>query len=472
MGGAPRGQRVRRQRGRRAGRARAPRSDRRALGVADGRPRVEEADPRRARPARDRLRLRAGRARASAATARPCSRWARGFRCFRSGRGRASHRSRSTSTDDRAAARGGGARHRPRARPVHAVGRLDGPAPLAFAERRDLPRADRAGALDAGGAAAGGDLLRAARRPQRHEPRDGGADGALLPGPLGAAGAGSRHRRGVVARRRSPAMAPCASPTARWRSAAGVRTFLRALRRLPTETDWEAAVLVPDRRELRIPAALRERGHAVARPATPTPEQLVAGADIVCATTGGAYAAPWLVRSALASGTVPVCSHVAIYEELTGDGDRGPAVRARRRDHSRRPARAAGREPPASSRARAHGRGSSRSWSDVGRRGRGDLRAALPPAGMTPDGDAGVAAAPRCAGGTIHVDLHMHTDHSPDCATPPLALLEAAKAAGLGAIAITDHNEVSGAFAAQRAGGGDRRDQGDRRRGGQDRRAG
>ncbi len=43
----------------------------------------------------------------------------------------------------------------------------------------------------------------------------------------------------------------------------------------------------------------------------------------------------------------------------------------------------------------------------------------------------------------------MHTDHSPDCATPPRALLEAAKAAGLGAIAITDHNEVSGAFAAQ-----------------------
>ena len=43
----------------------------------------------------------------------------------------------------------------------------------------------------------------------------------------------------------------------------------------------------------------------------------------------------------------------------------------------------------------------------------------------------------------------MHTDHSPDCATPPLALLEAAKAAGLGAIAITDHNEVSGAFAAR-----------------------
>ena len=49
----------------------------------------------------------------------------------------------------------------------------------------------------------------------------------------------------------------------------------------------------------------------------------------------------------------------------------------------------------------------------------------------------------------IHVDLHMHTDHSPDCATRPDTLLEAAKAAGLGAIAVTDHNEVSGAHEAR-----------------------
>ena len=58
--------------------------------------------------------------------------------------------------------------------------------------------------------------------------------------------------------------------------------------------------------------------------------------------------------------------------------------------------------------------------------------------------------------GFIHVDLHMHTDHSPDCATPAATLLAAAEAAGLGAIAVTDHNEVSGAHEARelsRAGG-------------------
>ncbi len=50
----------------------------------------------------------------------------------------------------------------------------------------------------------------------------------------------------------------------------------------------------------------------------------------------------------------------------------------------------------------------------------------------------------------IEVDLHMHTDHSPDCATPVEVLLETARDRDLGAIAITDHNEISGALEARR----------------------
>jgi predicted metal-dependent phosphoesterase TrpH len=50
----------------------------------------------------------------------------------------------------------------------------------------------------------------------------------------------------------------------------------------------------------------------------------------------------------------------------------------------------------------------------------------------------------------IEVDLHMHTDHSPDCATPVEVLLETARDRGLGAIAVTDHNVVSGALEARR----------------------
>ncbi len=48
----------------------------------------------------------------------------------------------------------------------------------------------------------------------------------------------------------------------------------------------------------------------------------------------------------------------------------------------------------------------------------------------------------------------MHTDHSHDCATPVEVLLATAREQGLGAIAVTDHNEISGALeAAARAGG-------------------
>jgi predicted metal-dependent phosphoesterase TrpH/glycosyltransferase involved in cell wall biosynthesis len=45
----------------------------------------------------------------------------------------------------------------------------------------------------------------------------------------------------------------------------------------------------------------------------------------------------------------------------------------------------------------------------------------------------------------ILCDLHMHTDHSHDCAVPVADLLGYAEAQGLGAIAITDHNVFGGA---------------------------
>ena len=44
----------------------------------------------------------------------------------------------------------------------------------------------------------------------------------------------------------------------------------------------------------------------------------------------------------------------------------------------------------------------------------------------------------------------MHTDHSGDCATPVEVLLATAREQGLGAIAVTDHNEISGALEARR----------------------
>ncbi len=53
------------------------------------------------------------------------------------------------------------------------------------------------------------------------------------------------------------------------------------------------------------------------------------------------------------------------------------------------------------------------------------------------------AAAP-----TLRVELHAHTWWSGDCGVRPLDLCKAARDAGLGAIAVTDHNQIDGAYAA------------------------
>jgi predicted metal-dependent phosphoesterase TrpH/glycosyltransferase involved in cell wall biosynthesis len=45
----------------------------------------------------------------------------------------------------------------------------------------------------------------------------------------------------------------------------------------------------------------------------------------------------------------------------------------------------------------------------------------------------------------ILCDLHMHTEHSHDCAVPVETLLDYAEGRGLGAIAVTDHNVFTGA---------------------------
>lgn len=44
------------------------------------------------------------------------------------------------------------------------------------------------------------------------------------------------------------------------------------------------------------------------------------------------------------------------------------------------------------------------------------------------------------------VDLHMHTSASPDCLSAPADVVRYAREIGLDKIAITDHNEIEGAF--------------------------
>lgn len=47
------------------------------------------------------------------------------------------------------------------------------------------------------------------------------------------------------------------------------------------------------------------------------------------------------------------------------------------------------------------------------------------------------------------VDLHMHTDASKDCLSRPVEVVRRARSRGLSRIAITDHDEIEGAFAAR-----------------------
>jgi predicted metal-dependent phosphoesterase TrpH/glycosyltransferase involved in cell wall biosynthesis len=225
-----------------------------------------------------------------------------------------------------------------------------------------------------------------------------------------------------------------------------LRLFMRALRRLTLERPWEAAVWLEGSTELRLSQRLRDRVHIV-RAGEASPEALIAGADVVCAASGGPRVSPGLIRMALASGAVPVVSQIALYSELIADGDRGllfppgdaitlagqlerlVADESLRRDLVGR----AG--------------GAIRDWSSVADQLDGIY--------------AGIAARRHDSRGNpelrrriarrheLDVDLHMHTDHSSDCATPVETLLATASEVGLGAIAITDHNEVSGALAAR-----------------------
>jgi len=223
-----------------------------------------------------------------------------------------------------------------------------------------------------------------------------------------------------------------------------LRLFLRALRRLDTGLEWRAVVHSARGPSSSTPlrADLRRRVEFVA---DGDEAALLATADILVAASDGAAPQPGLVRRAQAAGAIPLVSRLPVYEELTGDGESGVVFEVRDPD--------------------ALAAGLARLVTDAGLRER--LRAATVPRPYTAVADDLEDVYTRLAGRRhddrgnpelrarlqsrplIDVDLHMHTDHSGDCATPVEVLLQTAQAQGLGAIAVTDHNEVSGALAAR-----------------------
>jgi predicted metal-dependent phosphoesterase TrpH/glycosyltransferase involved in cell wall biosynthesis len=229
-----------------------------------------------------------------------------------------------------------------------------------------------------------------------------------------------------------------------------LRLLLRALRKLPDDLDWEGVIWFdgPTDPLARVSRRLRERLRVV-RPRDGEPPEFLAGADIACLASTGVRIAPGLLRKAFAAGAVPVVSDLELYRELVGEGERGllfplgdaltltaQLERLGRDTSLREELQIAARSSP-----------EARNWTVVTDDVETVYRRLV---GRRQDGAGNQEIRRRLQGREyIHCDLHMHTDHSPDCATPAELLLETAKEQGLGAIAITDHNEISGALEAQ-----------------------
>lgn len=229
-----------------------------------------------------------------------------------------------------------------------------------------------------------------------------------------------------------------------------LRLFMRALRLLPMELEWRATIFVPAGGAPIAPLGrrLRDRLRIVTGEES-SEAHVLSEADVVVAASAGVVPDPALLLRAIGARAIPVAAGLGAYENALeagnlgllferGDVDTLAALLARLiRDDDLRE----------SLHDRADAARQRFSWGRVG----DDyerLYEALTARRHTPAEDRGVSA--RLARRrVIDVDLHMHTDHSHDCATPVEVLLSSAREQGLGAIAVTDHNEVSGALAAR-----------------------
>jgi glycosyltransferase involved in cell wall biosynthesis len=230
---------------------------------------------------------------------------------------------------------------------------------------------------------------------------------------------------------------------------AALRLFLRALRRLPSDLDWKATVWSP--RTAEAPARLgRLRSRVRLSNADDEPLADVLGrADVLCTASSGLAPTPALLVKGIAAGAVPVAARIPVYEEMLRDGEDG--LLFERGDVAVLSAQLGRIVADAGLRARLRERCLARrpalSWAVAAER---IEQAYVRIAERRHSSRADAVLRRRLSRrGFVFCDLHMHTDHSPDCATPVDVLLDTAKRRGLGAIAVTDHNEISGALEAR-----------------------
>ncbi|UGS33955.1 CehA/McbA family metallohydrolase [Capillimicrobium parvum] len=225
-----------------------------------------------------------------------------------------------------------------------------------------------------------------------------------------------------------------------------LRAFLRGLRSMPLDTPWEAVVLSERGPSSSTPlrAALRERVR-FCTPSEVGEQELIGSADILVAASAGASPAPSLLLRGRAAGALCVASRLPAYEEVLDDGAAGLLFEPD--DTETLAAQVQRLLADAPLRERLAAAPAPRPWRDVA----ADLDAVYAElTGRRHDGRGNAEARARLRNRRfIDVDLHMHTDHSGDCATPVEVLLATARDQGLGAIAVTDHNEISGALEAR-----------------------
>jgi predicted metal-dependent phosphoesterase TrpH/glycosyltransferase involved in cell wall biosynthesis len=229
-----------------------------------------------------------------------------------------------------------------------------------------------------------------------------------------------------------------------------MRLFLRALRRLPADLDWRATIWLRDPASapaVSLSRRLRERVR-LAGPADGSEAQHLARATIAVAASAGAAPAPQLVLRALAGGAVPVVARLPQYEEALREGELGLLFEPRDALTLAAQLERLIAEPQliVHFRERIDAAHPDIEWSRVAEQ----FEALFDEIAARRHGDGRPDLQQRLSRRDfIHVDLHMHTDHSPDCATPVTTLLDTATKVGLGAIAVTDHNEISGALEAR-----------------------
>jgi predicted metal-dependent phosphoesterase TrpH/glycosyltransferase involved in cell wall biosynthesis len=232
---------------------------------------------------------------------------------------------------------------------------------------------------------------------------------------------------------------------------AALRLFLRALRRLPAELEWEATVYSPTGGA--PVAALRSRVRervTLLTAAEATESEVLAHADVAVAASLGQAPAPGLIVRALGAGAVPVSARLPAYEEVLREGDLGLVFEPGDVDVLAGQLERLARDRDLLGRLRRAGAAHARdalAWSRVADETEA-LYGELAARRHAPEGDPELRRALRRRP-LIDVDLHMHTDHSGDCVTPVDVLLATAREQGLGAIAVTDHNEISGALDAR-----------------------